>query len=447
MHVLIVGAGIGGMTLAALLEQAGVPYVILERSPDVRPIGSAISIPPTVTPVFQQLGVYDDLVRFSQPLRTSTNHTHPPSKPRVDDLTFMKQRYNDTIHIITRPNLFNILAKLVPKAKIHYGKRVHTIQHKPEGVIVRTLAGETYYGDAVIGADGAFSTVREIMYRDLQGAGLLAKEDLVPPAFSGLCLVGVTKPLPSRSIATTDGECRYETMTSKQYPFIGGFLSQSDGSVAWYALQPTSQAKPREEMYLQNVEWGADAIGDMPEEIRSLPCPLGQTMGFLFDNTPRETMGNVLMEEKWYKTWTHGRIALLGDACHKFFPAAGQSAANAMLDAVVLANVLHACPTSTVEDIRHCFAAYVEERQIPARNAYVFSAKLSDLFKRSMMGQIARFVFACQPHSALIAQMDKVYADRPQAAFLTPIPPKGTCWPAPQRTYDRLRRSVSNYYI
>ncbi|KAG0262212.1 hypothetical protein DFQ27_002496 [Actinomortierella ambigua] len=296
MHVLIVGAGIGGITLAALLEQARVPYVVLERSPDVRPVGSAISIPPTVAPLFKQLGVYDELLRHSQPLHTATNHTFPPSKPRVDDLTFMKQRYNDTIHIITRQKLYNILLNLVPKDKIHFGKSVQTIQHKPEGVIVHTTTNESYYGDAVIGADGSFSTVREIMYKELQALGLLPKEDAALPFVSGHCLVGVTSVLPKGAMVLPEDECRYETLTCKSQPFMTGCLSQPDGSVAWYALQPASSAKTREEMCLRNVEWGAETIGDMPDEIRSLPCPLGQTMGFLFDHTPKETMSKVLIE-------------------------------------------------------------------------------------------------------------------------------------------------------
>ncbi|KAG0222754.1 hypothetical protein BGW42_006342 [Actinomortierella wolfii] len=382
MHVLIVGAGLGGLMLAALLERAGVPYVVLERSQEARPLGSAICVTPTVTAVFKQLGVYDELVKNSLPLHKTTNHTHPASKPRVDDLSFLKERYDDYIHIITRPKLYDILRKLVPEGKIHFGKRVVSIQQKREGAMIRTITNETYYGDAVIGADGAYSTVREVMHSELQERGLLPKEDSAPPLFSSHCLVGVTNVLPSGALNVTGDECRYDTLLCKNLPYITGCLTQPDGSVAWYALQHAGGSKAHEDESLRNVEWSAGSTSVMTDQIRHLPCPLGQTMGYLIDNTPKDRISKVIQIEKWYKTWTYGRIALLGDACHSFFPAAGQGAVNAMLDAVVLANVLHACPTSTVEDIEHCFEAYVEERFIPAKNGYTWSCKNGDLYKK-----------------------------------------------------------------
>ncbi|KAF9158096.1 hypothetical protein BGX21_011282, partial [Mortierella sp. AD011] len=53
--VLIVGAGIGGLTLGALLEKAGIEYRIFERAKEVKPLGSALSIGSNVMPVFEQL--------------------------------------------------------------------------------------------------------------------------------------------------------------------------------------------------------------------------------------------------------------------------------------------------------------------------------------------------------------------------------------------------------
>ncbi|KAF9897640.1 hypothetical protein BX616_005233, partial [Lobosporangium transversale] len=56
LHVLIVGGGIGGLMLGIMLERAGIDYQILERSPEHRPLGSAISLNGTVLRLFEQLG-------------------------------------------------------------------------------------------------------------------------------------------------------------------------------------------------------------------------------------------------------------------------------------------------------------------------------------------------------------------------------------------------------
>ncbi|KAG0255773.1 hypothetical protein DFQ27_006075 [Actinomortierella ambigua] len=64
-HVLIVGAGLGGCMLGALLERAGVSYTIFERAKQVKPLGSAIAISANALAIFEQMGLYDELRSFS----------------------------------------------------------------------------------------------------------------------------------------------------------------------------------------------------------------------------------------------------------------------------------------------------------------------------------------------------------------------------------------------
>ncbi|KAG0082793.1 hypothetical protein BGZ92_011391, partial [Podila epicladia] len=58
--VLIVGAGIGGLTLGLLLKKGGVPFEIYERAKEVRPLGSAMLLGSNVTTLLQQLGIYEE---------------------------------------------------------------------------------------------------------------------------------------------------------------------------------------------------------------------------------------------------------------------------------------------------------------------------------------------------------------------------------------------------
>lgn len=51
----------------------------------------------------------------------------------------------------------------------------------------------------------------------------------------------------------------------------------------------------------------------MINEFRDRVCPLGGTMGDLIDDTPKDLISKVFIEEKMFKTWFHGRTVLLGD--------------------------------------------------------------------------------------------------------------------------------------
>ncbi|KAF9932217.1 hypothetical protein BGZ67_004859 [Mortierella alpina] len=61
-RVIIVGAGIGGVTLAILLERAGIPYNVYERAAEIKPFGSALTLGPNVAPFLKQIGIYDEIV-------------------------------------------------------------------------------------------------------------------------------------------------------------------------------------------------------------------------------------------------------------------------------------------------------------------------------------------------------------------------------------------------
>lgn len=111
-------------------------------------------------------------------------------------------------------------------------------------------------------------------------------------------------------------------------------------------------------------EWGTESSDAIPDDWRKFPCPIGGTMGDLFDQTPREVVSKVVLEEKLYQTWYRGRVVLIGDACHKMLPNSGRGAVNAMLDAVVLTNALYekVALSASLENVQEAFEEYYEER-------------------------------------------------------------------------------------
>ncbi|KAF9895589.1 hypothetical protein BX616_009318, partial [Lobosporangium transversale] len=66
--VLIVGAGLGGLMLAMLLERIDVSYLILERASELRSLGSAMTMGASILPVFEQLGLLEEINKISLPV-------------------------------------------------------------------------------------------------------------------------------------------------------------------------------------------------------------------------------------------------------------------------------------------------------------------------------------------------------------------------------------------
>jgi 2-polyprenyl-6-methoxyphenol hydroxylase-like FAD-dependent oxidoreductase len=74
-----------------------------------------------------------------------------------------------------------------------------------------------------------------------------------------------------------------------------------------------------EEEKFNGIPWGPERAIEMMQEIKEFKIPFGQTLGNLFEHTPQEAISRVYLEDKLFKTWTHGRVVLIGDAAHKVY--------------------------------------------------------------------------------------------------------------------------------
>ncbi|KAF8974881.1 hypothetical protein BGZ52_009465, partial [Haplosporangium bisporale] len=66
--VMIVGAGIGGLTLGILLQKGGVPFEIYERAKEVKLLGSALLLGSNLTTLLKQLGIYEEFQAIGKPI-------------------------------------------------------------------------------------------------------------------------------------------------------------------------------------------------------------------------------------------------------------------------------------------------------------------------------------------------------------------------------------------
>ncbi|KAF9084736.1 hypothetical protein BGX27_003719 [Mortierella sp. AM989] len=187
-------------------------------------------------------------------------------------------------------------------------------------------------------------------------------------------------------------------------------------------------------MHFRNSEWGPETNDATLDRYRDLPCPLGGTMGDLFDATPKGLTSKIFLEEKLFKTWHYSRTVLIGDACHKFHPAGAQGARNAICDAVVLANCIYSMPDDSPESIENAFKEYYRQEYPHAEVAYKGSVMMSKLLNgQNWYERILRHVVLNYTPAWIIRKIGtEANMYRPQIAWLPLIENRGIGPVSPQ---------------
>ncbi|KAG0293588.1 hypothetical protein BGZ96_002633 [Linnemannia gamsii] len=320
--VLIVGAGLGGLMLGALLEKQGVPYNIFERASTVKPLGSGMAVGPTLLPVFQQLGIYDDFLPLGKRIRYTPFYKETLESYRPTDHIAIEEFTGYEQYLVARPKLYELILKQVPAHKIHFGKRVLNITEEDDKVTVHTNDNGMHVGDIVVGADGAYSAVRTRMYDRLKAKGELPKGDQEDLPFSCTCLVGQTRVLdPEKYPIIKESTCVFPTVLGDDKPFSWSVMLTAQGTLCWSVIHHLNEQTSKAAMEQRfrnndNAEWGAYPAQVMCDETRNLPIPLGEglsTLGDLYDMAQKDMISKVMLEEKVFKTWHSGRVVLMGD--------------------------------------------------------------------------------------------------------------------------------------
>ncbi|KAG0279072.1 hypothetical protein BGZ95_002378 [Linnemannia exigua] len=448
--VLIVGAGLGGLLLGALLEKSGVPYEILERAPSVKPLGSALSVGPLLLPILQQLGVYEEFLSISKYMTQIVmfNESLKPYKPT--DYSIVEEFTGYGYYIVTRPLLYNLLLRQVPSDKIHFGKKVINISDQRDKVTVQTSDNYSYEGDIVVGADGAHSTVRQHMYETLKTKGLLPKSDQEVLPFSCTCLVGQTQPLdPDEFPILKEPLCQFQIVLGKDRPYTWITFTTAQNTISYMIIFHLSKITNKTELEQNagtsehHIEWGPHSAKAMCDETGSFPVSLGgdckMTLADLYDRSSEDVISKVMLEEKVFKTWHSKRMVLMGDACHKLHPSGGQGAVTAMHDAIALANLLYSIPTASPRAISRMFTEYHAERYPAAIESFKNSQQGARVLEKGPVGALALYVSTHAPLWLWKSILEKSLRHRPTIGFLDPIERKGTTVPVVSASTAKAR--------
>ncbi|KAG0037390.1 hypothetical protein BGZ82_002632 [Podila clonocystis] len=438
--VLVIGAGLGGVTLCLLLEKAGVRYELLERAAQVKPLGSAISLGAGILPLFEQLGLLDEFISHSKPTYAGSMYNEKRELENNIDLKFLSEV----------PILYDILLRQIPQHKILMSKKVISVDQSTSGVTIVCADGTTAQGDILVGADGAYSGVRQSLYEKLAKDGVLPASDIESLPFSCTALVGNTVPLDPELFPELKQEdsCNKGVLGDNRPYSLMTFSTKYD-TICWVLVHHLGQTTSKASDTFKNSEWGPEAAEAMCNEVRDFAIPGGLNndivLGDLIDKTPKDLISKVMLEEKVFDTWYDGRIALLGDACHKVNPAGGMGAINAMMDAVTLANWINVLTiSSTHEEIETAFREYQTERHPMAVMAFADSQMMSKLVAMNFTGKVVRFLSRHIPAWVNRMVFSRSVQYRPQASFMPLAPDRGSSPALPQASLIKTQQILAD---
>ncbi|KAF9907103.1 hypothetical protein EC991_011321 [Linnemannia zychae] len=421
--IIIVGAGLGGLALAALLEHIDVSYVILERLSDVK----------TNANLLRQLSIYDQVKKKSKPCSSIDLFSEKRKPLFVLDFAEFATMSGSEGFIIPRASLYEILLDLIPAEKILRGKRVLSFVQGEGGVQVKCADGSVHESDILVGADGAYSAVRQNLYERLKKEGKLSVADQKPASFNCVCLTAQTYPLdPEMFPELNEPVCHFNSIVAQNKPYSWMTFTAKDNVICWSVIQYLNKETYEINDSFRSTDWGSGLAEAMCRDVQNFPIPGGNgtlTLTDLISNTPRDQIAKVTLEEKVFESWYGGRTVLLGNAVHKFHPAGGEGAVCALYDAVSLANWINVLETNSIAGLEVIFKEYVDERLPQAKAALIHSRNMANMSSRTFKASMARFVSRNMPDFLWKTKLAKSAADRSQAAFLPLVQDSGTVPP------------------
>ena len=325
-RVVVVGAGLGGLTAAVALHRRGWDVQVLERAPRLAPAGAGIALTPNALRCLDLLGV-GNAVRERAAMQAGGGFREPGGRWLLRmDLAAVAQRLGDPILVLPRTELVDLLVAELPAERLRTGVTVTGVDagRGDDVARVHSAAGDDQ-ADVVVAADGAHSAVRRQLFPD-----------------PGLRYAGYTA---WRLMAAQPPGEQFETWGRGQRFSV---LPMSGGRVYAWATATTAPGGSE-----------PDERAALLERFAGWHSPIGTVIA----GTPAEAIlrHDVVELAAPLPSYAVGRVALLGDAAHAMTPDLGQGGCMAIEDAVVLADQLG--PPAAGRPIGEALAAYSEQRR------------------------------------------------------------------------------------
>jgi 2-polyprenyl-6-methoxyphenol hydroxylase-like FAD-dependent oxidoreductase len=375
LDVIIVGGGIGGVTLGLMLHQAGIRSRIFETVAELKPIGVGINILPHSSRELSALGLQEKLAAKAITTKESAFYN------RYGQLIFSEPTgryagYEWPQFSIHRGDLHTVLldafVERVGADRLHTGWRFVGADQDATGVTAHFEDSETgeprpsQRGDILIDCEGIHSVLRKQLYPH-EG----------PPRYSGVNMWrGVTRAKPFLRGASMVRLGWFDTAKVLIYPIRDNIDGQGTQLINWVV----DVATPR---YLERRDWNRpgriqdfiDRIADWQFDWLDVPklCRSADSI-----------LEFPMVDQDPLPRWSFDRLTLLGDAAHPMYPRGANGSAQAILDCRTLSDCL-----VRIADPVAALKAYEDER-LPATSKVVLTnresppdAILKEVWKRT----------------------------------------------------------------
>ena len=326
LRILVVGAGIGGATFAALMHQRGERVVVVEQGSMTDDGGYVLGLYPLGGRVLNSLDMQQRYHEISAAMERYCFHGQNGKVLTDFSLRDFAQHYG-YFRSIDRGLLLSLIRSNIPKECIYYNTRIQHIQNNDYSAVVTFSDGSAQEFDIVVGADGIHSEVRSmvLMPQEVQNYST---------GWGGWGLWGDLKGIDGATYREMWGRgwgVGMYPVKNKLAIFLGGNKKILSKYTAREFVEHVQEVVPKGSLYtaLQTL----DGI-DSP----------------FFWN----------LEDCRAKQWYKKRVILLGDAAAAFLPTAGIGASMAMDSAAALADELS---RGDVEHLHYAFSLYVRRQK------------------------------------------------------------------------------------
>jgi 2-polyprenyl-6-methoxyphenol hydroxylase-like FAD-dependent oxidoreductase len=321
--IVIVGGGIGGLAAAHAVRQSGHNALILERAPSVTAIGAGLVLWPNAVRAMDSLGLGQDLRAIAATAGATEIRSIDGSVLSRMATDALVKRAGAPMLLVERPALHELLVRDLDV------RCDRPVARAEQGAVVLE-GGERMAADAVIGADGIGSIVR----------GAVAPEAAIKE--TGMTAV--------RSVAPVNlgAGLVFEIWGAGE---LCGAAGLPGGRTYWFFETASERVDANDPLATIAPSRWPDPIARLAEATE-----------------PSALLVHPVRTLSRLKTWTRGRIALLGDAAHAMTPNLGQGAAQALEDAAELADALTA-HADLVEALQRYEAARVRRARMIQRES------------------------------------------------------------------------------
>jgi 6-hydroxynicotinate 3-monooxygenase len=331
-RVAVVGAGLGGLTVAGFLQRQGFTVRVFEQAPAFSRIGAGIILSANATKVLRRLGLEEALIAAgikSQQYISRAWDTGATLYAMEFDAASERRFGGPYVHI-HRGDLHTVLERGVAPGTIAFNHQLVGLDETPDVVRLTFGNGTTTEADIVIGADGIRSKVREYLL------------DATPPRFSGAAAYRAIFPA--------------QRLDGFKIPDCTKWWGPDRHCLPYYLTGR------RDEVYAIGVVPVLRWDGDDASVPTTREAYLASFAGFHADlQRVLQAVESVslwpIYDRPRNDRWSHGRIVLLGDACHPVPPYMAAGGAMAVEDATILARCL-----ATFDDRDAAFATYTATR-------------------------------------------------------------------------------------